>query len=572
MLGNPLSGQAPNWVAPNPADFAFQMNVVGVVNFEGVVSNSQFNQVAFFVGGDIRGLATLTFIPGFGAEAYFSATIYSNVTSGETVDIQVYYQATDQVYTASNPFQFIHTSVLGSFTNPYEFLIGTPMDEDPEITPIPIQLTIEEIPFEPLYVRDFVVSTDNDPFTLSFAPIGAGVTWSLSGDTLYGVPDPGFVGDASVRLIATEQTPNALSAEQEITYRVQAEVMRPNWHPIPPQSAPLGAQFVDIDLKLEVDTLADSCYNFSYTPQFGQSPLAPPPNWAVNTTFQSTMTVTTRVQFTPSFSFNNQDDRLAAFIDGELRGVIGPTELAGESIFFLSVGNDVGTADTVRLVFYSATLRRYFSYPQLITYVPFGVMGTASNPETVDLANLIPVINPDRQLEIVIQNPDSTAFQSFEFLVADCHFPNQIQDRITVPFCYGNPGDPIQLINLSSGPAEVCQVRTLDLSTLVENVMTDGFTYTWDTSGNGDFLDANDNGDNRYEFARYYRPGSIDIEEGEVTLSLRLATGMLMDCTMEIGENEVDVAILRVGAGSFPWDGQWYNWRFLRLKKMLRSA
>lgn len=553
-----IYAQAPNWVSPPASDFDRSMNVTGAVNFEGSFSRSQQDQVAFFINNEIRGVGQLLYIPGFGAEAFFTATVFSTVASGETVEIRVYHAATDQVYTASNPLDFVHTNVIGGFGSPYEFMIGTPLDEAIAILPIGVQITLEEVPFEPLDLANFIASSDNDPYTLSIIPLSPGVTWALDNQILSGVPDPGFVGEASVRLFAQEQTANGLSDERVITYRVQPNVMRPNWAPIPPQGAALGDVFPTIDLTMEVDTLVDSCYTFSYLPLFGQNTNEPPPDWMINTTFQSTMTITAQLQFTPSHTFGHPADRLAAFIDDELRGTAVPTDLAGTSVFFLSVGNDVGIADTVRLVLYSGELRRYFNYPPLITYVPFGVMGTAANPEVLDFSNLVPVIHPNRQLEILIQNPDSTAFQPFEFIVADCSFPNQIQDRITVPFCYGNSGGEVsELVNLISGPAEVCQVRTLNLASIVEAVNTNGFTYTWDTSGDGDFLDSAGVGDNRYENSVDYRPGPLDIENGQVTISLRLATGeAMMNCDTNIGNDSVLVIVNRVGTGTFPWDGQ----------------
>ncbi|MEM9836498.1 MAG: hypothetical protein AAF828_08350 [Bacteroidota bacterium] len=550
-----LEAQAPNWTAPNPADFSRSMDVVGVVNFEGTYSRSNQDQVGFFIDNELRGIGILTYLPNFGAEAYFNGTIFSNIASGEMVEVRVYYAADDQVYVANNPLDFVHTSVVGSFVTPHEFLIGNPVDEGISLLPIGTQLTLEDVSFEPIMLATLLVSTDNDPVVFSIDSLTPGVIWTLEGNMLRGTPEPGFVGESTVRIMATEQTNNALTAQRVVIYRTQPQVMGPNWHPIPAQIATLGDTFPDIDLAMNVDTLADSCYQFSYQPQLGQVQNEPSPNWMVNTTFQSTMTITARMQFTPNFTFDHPADQLAAFVNGEIRGVADPLMMNGEQIFFLSIGSDTGTPDTVRVRFYSGAQQRFFEYPPVITYQPLGQIGTAATPASLDFSNIIPIIQQDRRLEIAIQNPDSAAFASFEFMVTDCTFPNQIQDRITVPFCYGSPGTPLFLITLIDGPAEVCEVRTLDLATIVENVRTDGFTYTWDTSGDGDFLDANGDGDNRYEFATEYRPGPQDAANRRVTLRLDLSTGQMNDCAMELGNNVIEVEVKRVGSGSFPWGG-----------------
>ena len=55
-----LKAQKPGWLPPNPALYSFNTSVTAVIKFDGVISNSLEDTIAFVVGSQIRGISIPT--------------------------------------------------------------------------------------------------------------------------------------------------------------------------------------------------------------------------------------------------------------------------------------------------------------------------------------------------------------------------------------------------------------------------------------------------------------------------------------------------------------------------------
>jgi hypothetical protein len=110
-------------------------SITAAVFIEGVNAGSEGDALAAFVDGVQRGFQgnfAVPFGPYAGTEM-FPILIYSNASSGETVDFKFYDAETDLVYNINETVDFVSDMTLGSFVDPITFNIGEQcpdVDED----------------------------------------------------------------------------------------------------------------------------------------------------------------------------------------------------------------------------------------------------------------------------------------------------------------------------------------------------------------------------------------------------------------------------------------------------------
>ena len=114
-----IFAQDPGWTV-NPSDYQFSANLTGVISQNGVFINSTGNKLGAFVNGQLRGVATSTNVIG---QQMFFLTIYSNVSSGETVSFKTYIANEDSIYNIKDSIAYVKNSVYGSPQTPIELKI-----------------------------------------------------------------------------------------------------------------------------------------------------------------------------------------------------------------------------------------------------------------------------------------------------------------------------------------------------------------------------------------------------------------------------------------------------------------
>ena len=71
----------PDW-SVDPGDFEFSMNLIGILDVNGVISSDGMDQISAFVGDEVRGVVELEYNEAY--DLYFVfLSIYSNQSSGE---------------------------------------------------------------------------------------------------------------------------------------------------------------------------------------------------------------------------------------------------------------------------------------------------------------------------------------------------------------------------------------------------------------------------------------------------------------------------------------------------------
>ena len=189
--GAEYSAAPSNW-SINPDDFEFNMSVVARVKFNGIANNNTGNIAGVFVGNQLRGVATPVMIAG---DAYYFITAYSNLYTGETLHFRMYYAPNDAVYPTAEQVTFIHNSTVGTIGSPFFLDIDPNADFPPELQPILADTTLQNIPFDPITLADYLGSPDGDPVTWSAQP-GPNLTATIVNGILTVTPvSPAWIGD-----------------------------------------------------------------------------------------------------------------------------------------------------------------------------------------------------------------------------------------------------------------------------------------------------------------------------------------------------------------------------------------
>lgn len=116
-LSNVSSGQAPGW-SVNSSDFENSMSVVAVAEIESAELQSTGSMIAAFVGSELRGVATTSFV---NADNRFVAhiLIWSNTGGGETVSFKIYDAQEAQIVASVNTISFQNDASIGNTADPY---------------------------------------------------------------------------------------------------------------------------------------------------------------------------------------------------------------------------------------------------------------------------------------------------------------------------------------------------------------------------------------------------------------------------------------------------------------------
>ncbi|MEO9853177.1 MAG: LamG-like jellyroll fold domain-containing protein [Reichenbachiella sp.] len=112
---------APEWTI-NPEDFQLTMNIFGNPIIENVSSTDEFDRVAAFVNGEIRGVANVQYIEELDDYQIF-LNVYSNEVSGETIEFQIWDASTGKVHVKVTPqLAFEPNGIVGNALNPQDIV------------------------------------------------------------------------------------------------------------------------------------------------------------------------------------------------------------------------------------------------------------------------------------------------------------------------------------------------------------------------------------------------------------------------------------------------------------------
>ncbi|MFN6078481.1 MAG: T9SS type B sorting domain-containing protein [Bacteroidota bacterium] len=413
-----INAQKPGWLLPNPALYSFNTSVTAVIRFDGQISASLEDTIAFFVGSQIRGISIPTKI---GNDIRHYGTVYSSLTA-EPISIKVYHALSNKVYEVKDSLPFIAQSPIGDYENPYEVTLFSSGDAPISIDSIEEKFTLENIPFDSIDLQLILNQPDDDSVSWSVTPHPDFLT-GITGNKLVISPRAGFIGSGFIEIKAVEQTINANYAIQQIKLNVLKVPVRPSWDSIPGQGITKGNVFKAFSLPDFENKYQGDCLSFEYIPILPETTQPDTmPKWNVQQTFLNSMTFIAKSNYTPILPFNHPDDKLAAFIDGELRGVAEPQVINGQVLYFLGVGSQQSVG-IISFHFYSGALKRLFISPLKTTYIASAVRGSVENPFEINLSPLQPVIDSNNLVQLQIVDTSWVGKMDFQFIARDCSMP-----------------------------------------------------------------------------------------------------------------------------------------------------
>ena len=420
-----LSAAPPNW-SINPDDFEFNMSIILRVKYTGVPSNNVNNLVGVFVGNELRGVASPITILG---DAYYYITAYSNLYTGETLHFRAYYAPNDAVYPTPETVNFIHNSTVGSIGSPFWIDIDPNADYPPELLPILADTTLQNIPFDPITLTDYLNSPDGDPVTWSAQP-GPNLTATIVNGILTVTPVlNSWIGTDSVRIIVTENTPGQLADTITGWFTVLPDYGPPVWQTVPDQTIFQGDDFASFDLD-DYLTFTGPCrqFDFDVFPFTGSDP---DPAWPVVAPGSNPMTVIARPLFV-DIQLAGAGAKLAGFVGGNLAGWAAPTGAPPNVSYTLTLAN-VG-AGKITFKFYDAGNQYEYTDSSSLSFVAGSTVGSIVSPYPIQLSPLFPSLAASGVMSIAVL--DSTWLGSYpiDFIVWDCDYPDLRRDTTQATF------------------------------------------------------------------------------------------------------------------------------------------
>lgn len=451
----------PNW-SVNPPAFAFQMGVTAQVTSHGDIRSGDSHYLAAFCGDDVRGVTQA--VEYNGAWLYF-LQVHAN-TNGEDVSFYFYDAVTQEVLAVAETFEFSANTTIGTpgeptnltagnlllsvdanhiltveIINPdwtgsetYSFILTdsntySHLSDSDWVTFTTIAAeapVIQEIGDQMIEIGD---SFDNVNLDNYLANPAIGVVWSAAGQVNLEVVidpltseavitphNPAWTGSETITFVATSDPPNGLFDTESVTFTVVPQDDLPVIFDIPNQSIGAAGTFAPIDLS-QYFAVSDGNsvawrYEFVVTPQSGS-----PPAWSVNPpAFQFSMALTAVVHSREKAAIG-ATHQLAAFVDGDLRGVSDALYYNGQWVYFLTIYGNTG-GETVRFEFYDALANEVLPVYQTILFQPNQVIGNPLNPYLLEATHLRLSLVDD-VVSIAVLNPEWSGSETVNFTVQD---------------------------------------------------------------------------------------------------------------------------------------------------------
>lgn len=434
--GSYLLAQPPSWQAPPASNYSYSATMTAIITLDGENALHPDDRVAVFEDGQIAGLGTSLLLMG---NNYHFITVYSNIPTGDTLDIFVYSADSNKVYKAFSTLPFQHLGNWGDFVNPFEIVVFSGSDAPIQLDSIPAQTSLQGYPLEPLLLNPYLISSDNDPVEWTFEP-NNNLQVQIAGDTLLVTPDSAFSGTTTLTITATELTPNALKAEGTIAYQVDLRFDKPALDSIPYIFVRPGETFDTLNVAELQAGYGGDCLQWKAHPVLNKDTLTKPDWTAGGANFIYEMNLILQVGFTPEYMFNSPHDRLALLINGQIRAVVSPSFPTGSPIYLITIRNDQDTAAITGL-FYSHELKRTFSLPGHFLFNRTNDLGSINNPFFLDFCPFLLDFTSSGELSFEIADTTFRGSQLFQVVASDCKFPKIVADTGIIWLSYDDDLD-----------------------------------------------------------------------------------------------------------------------------------
>ncbi len=421
-----------NWTKPNANSYSFSASAICAIYIDEIHSNDPNDRIAFFVGSELRGLGTPINV-GNGQYLHF-VTFYSNIGQ-EMMDVKIYKDQSNLIMKVATPIEFHAQKIVGSISEPYIAYGYTDNDAPISISDLPAFTTLEDVPFDTIFLSEYLIQPDTNSVVWTYDP-QPNLVVQVFGDTLLVAPISGYFGSTDLTIRATEVSQFQKFAEQVLTFNVIEAYDGPDYYGVINQGIVLGGTFVDLPLQDYENQYGGTCLNYEYepvlTPFIANTAI---PLWFFMNSGRTNMTLSFRSQFTSGHIFNHEDDRLAIFIDGELRGLSFPSLVGDIPLYFVTLGGDGPETQNIEIKFYSGTLKRIFTRMTNLKFVPHAIHGTPDNPVVLDFSPLDPLLTEEGVFEMNVRDSMWTGEMTFAIKTLDCTYPQFYNHESIVSYC-----------------------------------------------------------------------------------------------------------------------------------------
>jgi len=375
-----VSCEAPPW-AVNPADFAHSMSITGGYYLDGVPYSGENDLVAAFVDGEVRGVTTVQKVVPQDEYAAF-LTAYSHQSSGDELSFILYDASECLERTVSERVDFQADAVQGTATDLAAFNVTGALLQTVEFVEgwTWISFGVEAGDMTPNAVLNGFKAPEGTiikgqtsygqyvggkGWVGSLDTLQAGATYKLQSDvasSLQFIGEPidasdrplpivegwnwvGYLPDGSMdvnealsSLVATASADDVIKSQFAFATFDGTDWTGALGVLTPGEGYLLRAEQAG---SLVYPNAAGKSARFVTELSARQLSNATPPDWSVNAAgFEHSMTVTANL-ILPDGPAANSESILAAFVDGEVRGVARPAFVLDQWMFFLTVYGEV---------------------------------------------------------------------------------------------------------------------------------------------------------------------------------------------------------------------------------------
>ncbi|MBC8196666.1 MAG: hypothetical protein H8E60_02145 [Candidatus Marinimicrobia bacterium] len=443
----------------NASDYEFSMTFTAIVNSNGVEATGDNHLLSAFSNGECRGVASPLYV--LGHDVYF-LTVYANSNNDE-INFK-FYNGDDQfTHPSVETVSFEANSTFGDPENPFELnaarLLINIENDIASISIVDKDWTGSETVFfravEPYTINNYEVSDpviftvlpDHNPVVSdipnqtiegddSFTSIqlnnylteldGDDIQWTVSGNTdldititngLATISFNNFIGSETVTFNATDQTENQFSSSNDVTFTVLILDNPPEVTTMNNQLIGFFGAFDDIDLNSHLTEVDGHEVEWSYAFE-SQENTEGIPNWNINASaFELSMTITATVESLGKIK-EGYNHSLAAFSNGELRGVTTAIPVLGQWMYFLTIYSNSNN-DEINLQFYDSEAIRELPVNYEFTFVANTAQGEPENPIDLRAGAILVDINENDVAGFTIVNPAWHGQESITFTATD---------------------------------------------------------------------------------------------------------------------------------------------------------
>ncbi len=188
-----VKASPPQWYI-DPSKFEYNMNIIGLIKINDVISIDTEDKVAAFIDGELRGSANLEYVASIDAYRVF-LTIFNNTTTDDLITFKLWDASNGKIYSEVIPTTqgFSANTILGTILSPVDFVAGNIINYE-----IPIRngwnwlsFFLENQDFHDINGILSSVSKENNHIKNrdAFANCNSNLTWSgsLTGPSGYGI-------------------------------------------------------------------------------------------------------------------------------------------------------------------------------------------------------------------------------------------------------------------------------------------------------------------------------------------------------------------------------------------------